>query len=69
MKIFAVISIARQVNGEYCVVKVENAFKTREKASDFANSLAKRYAETIQTPSGPMECVCERGVFEMDVED
>lgn len=67
MKVFAVISIARQVDGEYCVVKVEKAFINSTSADNFSKQLAKRYAETIQTPNGSIECVCERGVFEIEV--
>lgn len=69
MKVFAVVSVARQVDGEYCVVKVEKAFKKASKADEYANSLARRYTESIPTPSGPMACVCERGVFEIDVDE
>lgn len=69
MKIFAIVTIARQVDGEYCLVKVEKAFKQASKADEFAKSLAKRYAETINTPSGSIPCVCERGVFEIDVDE
>lgn len=67
MKAYAVISIARQVDGEYCVIKVEKAFTKSESADAFSKNLSKKYAEVIQTPSGPIECVCERGVFEMEV--
>ena len=67
MKLFVVVSIARQVNGEYCVVKVEKAFTKQTSADSFSKNLAKKYAEVIQTPNGSIECVCERGVFEVDV--
>jgi hypothetical protein len=69
MKAFAVISVARQVDGEYVVVKVEKAFKSATKAEDFTRNLSRQYTESIATPAGPMQCVCERGVFEIDVED
>lgn len=69
MKIFAVISIARQVDGEYCMVKIEKAFKESTTAESFANNLSKKYAETFTTPNGSIDCVCERGIFEIDVED
>jgi len=69
MKVFAIISIARQVDGEYVVVKAEKAFKQASKADEYAKSLAKRYTESIPTPSGPMACICERGVFELDVDE
>lgn len=50
MKVFAVISVARQVDGEYVVVKVEKAFKKASKADDYAKGVAKRYTESIPTP-------------------
>jgi len=67
MKVFAIISVARQVDGEYCVIKVEKAFKDPSLADSFVKSLSKKYAESINTPNGSIECVCERGVFEIDV--
>lgn len=69
MKIYLIISIARQVDGEYCMVKTEKAFRDHSKANNFVESLSKRYAESIETPNGLIECVCERGVFEVDIED
>lgn len=68
MKVFAIITVARQTDGEYVVVKVEKAFLKASKADEYAATLSKRYAESIPTPSGPIACVCERGVFEIDVE-
>lgn len=69
MKIFAIISVARQVDGEYVVVKAEKAFKQASKADEYAKSLAKRYTESIPTPSGLIACICERGVFEMEIDE
>ena len=69
MKVFAIISIARQVDGEYCIAKAEKAFKSSKKAGEYANTLARQYAETINTPSGAIKCVCERGVFELEVDE
>jgi len=69
MKAFVLISIARQVDGEYCIVKVEKGFSSKTSADTFSKNLVKKYAESIQTPNGLVECVCERGVFEIDIED
>lgn len=69
MKVFAIITLARQVDGEYCFVKAEKAFAQASKADAYAKGLAKKYSEAIATPSGPIACVCERGVFEIDVEE
>lgn len=68
-KIFCVISVARQVDGEFVMVKVEKAFAQASKADEYSKGLAMRYAESISTPSGTIPCVCERGVFEIDVEE
>lgn len=69
MKIFAVVTVARQVEGEYVVVKFEKAFTRASKADEYSKNLAKVYTETIQSPAGPVSCVCERGVIEVEVED
>jgi hypothetical protein len=69
MKIFAIISAARQVDGEYVIIKAEKAFLKASKAEEFFKNLAKNYAETIQTPTANIQCICERGIFEIDVED
>jgi hypothetical protein len=69
MKIFAVISVARQVDGEWVCVKTEKAFKSSSSAEKYANNLARNYAEKITTASGVMNCICERGVFEIDVDE
>lgn len=69
MKLFAVISVARQVDGEYVVVKAEKAFKQASKADAYAGGLAKRYTESISTPSGPIACLCERGIFEIELDE
>lgn len=69
MKIYLIISIARQVDGEYCVVKTEKAYVSEDKANSFIKNLSKKYVETIPTPNGPIDCVCERGIFEVDVEE
>ncbi|MEI7486118.1 MAG: hypothetical protein WCJ72_01695 [Chryseobacterium sp.] len=68
-KIFAVISVARQVEGEYIVLKPEKAFRESNKAEQYANKLAKIYTESIQTPTGPVQCLCTRGVFELEIEE
>jgi len=69
MKIFCVISVARQVDGEWVCVKTEKAFKSSTSAEKYANNLARNYAEKITTASGVMNCICERGVFEIDVDE
>jgi hypothetical protein len=69
MKVWAIITVARQVNGEYVAVRAEKAFTRASKADEYSKNLAKNYAENIQTGSGPIECLCERGVVEIDVDE
>ncbi|RTK97715.1 MAG: hypothetical protein EKK64_00435 [Neisseriaceae bacterium] len=69
MKLFSIISVARQVDGEFVVIKVEKTFKTASKADEYVKQLSARYTENIDTPSGPVSCVCERGIFEIEVDD
>ena len=38
-------------------------------ADEYVKNLSVKYTENIDTPSGPISCVCERGVFETEVED
>lgn len=70
MKAFAIVSVARQVDGEYVVVKIDKAFLNREKAQTFAQNLAMRYNEQISMPDGTsISCICERGIFEIEIEE
>jgi len=69
MKVFAVVSVARQVDGEYVAVKPEKAFFKASKADEYSKSLSKKYAESVTTPVGVIQCICERGVIELDVEE
>lgn len=66
---FCVLSVARQVDGEMVVIKAEKAFSKASLADEYAKKMARNYTEVIQTATGPMNCVCERGVFEMEIED
>jgi hypothetical protein len=69
MKVWALVTVARQVQGEYIAVKIEKAFTRASKADEASKSLAKQFTETLQTGSGPIECLCERGVVEIDVDE
>ena len=69
MKIWIVATVARQIEGEYCFIKIENGYKSAGKAEAEVNAKTKTRTEQIVTPGGPINCLCERGVFEIDVED
>ena len=77
MTVFAVITIARQVQGEYIFVKTEKAFKSAGKADAYLQKLKKQFTTLdgkvklvkIATPQGDAECFCEVGAFEIEVVD
>lgn len=76
-KLFAVITVARQVEGEYVFVKTERAFKSAQKADDFLKGLKAQYStpdgkwkpQQVSTPQGDAVCMCEAGVFEIEVDE
>lgn len=76
-KLFAVVTVARQVEGEYVFIKTERAFKSAQKADSFLRSLKTQYAtpdgkwkpQQVSTPQGDAICMCEAGVFEIEVDE
>lgn len=75
-KIYAVITVARQVEGEYVFIKTEKAFKSAQKADGLLKSLKNQYVtedgkwkpQTVSTSQGDAICQCEVGVFEIEVD-
>jgi hypothetical protein len=65
---FAVINVARQVEGDLMLVRVERAFTNKNKAQAFLSSLPKTKSEVVKTEAGEIECFCVRGIYEFDVE-
>jgi len=76
-KLFAVITVARQVEGEYVFIKTEKAFKSARKADEFLKALKAQYVtpegkwkpQQISTPHGDVVCMCEAGVFEIETDE
>ena len=78
MKIFVVVTIARQVNGEYVCLRVhEKAFKQASQADAVLHNLKKSFVDEmgrarpmkISTQLGDIETMCECGAFEIELED
>lgn len=75
--VFAVITVARQVEGEYVFIKTEKAFGSAKKADSLLQKLKSQYTTpdgkvnvvNIATPQGDAECFCEVGAFEIELED
>jgi hypothetical protein len=69
MKIYFVVTISRQIEGEMMLVKFEKAYKDIAKAQEYANTLLKAYTEKIETPDGVIEFMCQRGIHEIILEE
>lgn len=76
-KIFCVITVARQVDGEYVFIKTEKGFRKASSADVLLTKLKKDYTTAdgkfkpveISTPQGNAVCQCEVGAFELEIED
>lgn len=76
-KVYAVITVARQVEGEYVFIKTEKAFSSAQKADSLLKSLKTQYVtldgkwkpQVVSTGQGDATCQCEAGVFEIEVDD
>lgn len=75
-KIYAVITVARQVEGEYVFIKTERAFKSAQKADALLKVLRNQFVtedgkwkpQMLSTGQGDVTCQCEVGVFELEVD-
>jgi len=76
MKLHAVLTVGRQVEGEYIFIKTEKAFESLQKADSLVQKLKGQYVtidgtwkpQQITTSQGDVVCMCEVGVFEIEVE-
>ena len=74
MMIFFVVTIARMVDGDYIAVKFEKAFSQATKADAFMAQGQKVWTETLMLDDAmghkvSLDCLCERGVHEIEVEE
>ena len=76
-KKFIVLTIARQVDGEYVFVKTEKLFHEAKNADALMKKLKGEYvapdgrAKSVElsTPQGAAVCQCEVGAFEVEFGD
>jgi photosystem II stability/assembly factor-like uncharacterized protein len=76
-KVFVVLTVARQVDGEYVFVKTEGAFHKAKNADALIKKLRGEYVSTegkfrpveVSTPQGAAVCQCEVGAHEMEFGD
>jgi hypothetical protein len=69
MKIFAIMNVARQLNGDMVFVKVEKAFLNEMNAQEYFKNININSNEIVQNSSGfSVECSCLRSIYEINVE-
>ena len=68
LKIYIVIAVAMEVEGRLTAVKVEKAFNSRELAQKYMDSMPASYPDKIRLPEQSINCLCERNVYEVEVE-
>ena len=74
---FAVITVARQIDGEYVFVKTDKAYKSAKKADKALSKLKAEYIDEenrpipqeISTPQGKAICHLEVGAFEIIIDE
>lgn len=75
-KVYVVITVARQIDGEYVFIKTEKGFKSAVKADDLLKRLKSQYVtedgkwrpQVVSTGQGDATCQCEVGVFEIEID-
>lgn len=68
-KVFVIVTVARQIDGDMISIRFEKAFSDMAKAEAYTKELNKVYQETIQTDQGPVKFLCERGIHQFEVEN
>lgn len=75
-KIFCVLSVARQIDGEYILIRAEKGFTDPLKATQKLTELKDNFTKdnknniiNIKTPHGDLDCFCEFGVFDLEIEE
>lgn len=70
MNVFFIATIGRQIEGDMITVRFEEkCFRQASLADEFLKPLARKWTESITTPTGPVQFLCERGVHQAELED
>jgi hypothetical protein len=76
MKIYAVITVARQINGDIVFIKTEKGFQQAGKADELVKKLNNDFKAgdkfkpmKFSSEYGEVECFCTAGGFEIEVEE
>lgn len=69
MKVFFIVTVARQIEGEIISVTFEKCFSDQEKAESYYKKLRQEPIKTIQTENGPIQFACERRIHEIELDE
>ena len=77
MLVHVVIMVARQIEGEYIAVRTIGGSTDKQKAEALRDKVKQECADAngkvkvihLKTPNGEMDCICEVGAFEVEIED
>lgn len=75
-RIYVVMTVARQIQGDYTFIRAAGAFKRASKADELVKKIAKDFVDengkaktvSVSTPQGNAICFCEVGAFELELE-
>jgi hypothetical protein len=76
-RIFCVITVARQIGGEYVFIRTEKGYTRASFAEKHLSDLKKKLSDNsgrpmgveISTPNGSAKCYQEAGIFEIELEE
>jgi hypothetical protein len=69
MKVYAIVTVATEIEGRLTFVKFEKAFLSAHKAEEHMKTLNKSWREIIQAHNQSVDCMCERSVNEIEVDE
>lgn len=76
-KLFVVMTVARQVDGEYVFVRSEKGFFKAGKADELMQKMKSEFTDNegkpkpikLVTAQGEALCICEVGAFEVEISE
>jgi hypothetical protein len=69
MRVYFVVMVSRQVEGDIISVTFEKCFSNEEKANAYYQKQRPEPVRTMQTEHGPIQFACERRLHVIDLED
>jgi hypothetical protein len=69
LKAYIVVNVGNEIDGRLTVVKIEKSFSSTESAQKYMNSVPRVYSEPLKTKDQTINCLFERNVHEVEIED